>query len=213
MKALTFCDAKITSTHTAFIQFKGQFNGAMEEMSGKVQNASTLHPRCRSSCNVQPNQLGRPTRLYVEDPAPTLGIEHHTSGHLRLDSQRAVDADRRTVAHVASEVVRARRHQDLVDRAVADGGGELSYGAHRDLAQLPAVQHEGTRGGAAERHDQPSWDAGDRHGQLDEVEERCCVGVHLPCDARVLSWGRGRAHCVCVCVCHTSRRTLWVCSL
>ena len=104
-------------------------SGAMEEMLQKVQKANTLHHICRSSCDVQPNQLGRPTRLYIEDPAPTLGIEHHTSGHLRLDSQRAVDADRRPTTHVASQVVRARRHQDLVDRAVADGGGELSYGA------------------------------------------------------------------------------------
>ena len=73
--------------------------GAMDEMSGqKVQQANTLHRRCRSSCNVQPNQLGRPTRLYQKDPAPTVtgvAIEHHTSGHLRLDGHSAVDADRR----------------------------------------------------------------------------------------------------------------------
>jgi len=41
MQALTSCDAKIMSTRTAASQFKGQFKGAMEEMSGKVQNAST----------------------------------------------------------------------------------------------------------------------------------------------------------------------------
>jgi multimeric flavodoxin WrbA len=41
MQALTSCDAKIMSTRTAAGQFKGQFKGAMEEMSGKVQNAST----------------------------------------------------------------------------------------------------------------------------------------------------------------------------
>ena len=96
MQALTHCDAKITSTCTTAGQIKGQFKGAMEEMPGqKVQKANTLHRICRSSRNVQPNQLGRPARLYVEDSAaPTLGIEHHASGHLRLDSQRAVDADR-----------------------------------------------------------------------------------------------------------------------
>ena len=95
MRALTYCDAKITSTCTTAGQIKGQFKGAMEEMSGqKVQKANTLHIRCTSSRDVQPNQLGRPARLYVEDPAPTLGIEHHAFGHLRLDCQRAVDADR-----------------------------------------------------------------------------------------------------------------------
>ena len=32
---LTLCDAKFTSTRTAVGQFKGQFNGAMDESSGK----------------------------------------------------------------------------------------------------------------------------------------------------------------------------------
>ena len=113
MQTLTICDAKVVSTRIAVGQFKGQFKGAMEELSGKVQKASskskhrvmdempqrvqkanTLHQKCISSCNVQPNQLGRPARLYLKDPAPTLGIEHHTSRHLRLDGQGAVDADR-----------------------------------------------------------------------------------------------------------------------
>ena len=35
MQALTYCGAKITSTRTAVGQFKGQFNGAMDESSGK----------------------------------------------------------------------------------------------------------------------------------------------------------------------------------
>jgi len=43
MQALTHWDANITSTRTAVGQFKGQFKGAMDEMSGKVQNASA-HP-------------------------------------------------------------------------------------------------------------------------------------------------------------------------
>ena len=156
----------------------GSIRGKLEEMSQRVQKASSLH-RNISSGNVQPDQLGRPARLYHKDPAPTLGIEHHASGNLRLDGHGAVDADRRPTAHVASEVVRARRHQDLVDRAVVDGGGELSDAAHQDLVQLPAVQHEGGRTCAAELHDQTCWDAGDRHGQVDEVEEPCRVDVHL----------------------------------
>jgi hypothetical protein len=65
----------------------------MEEISQRVQKASSLH-RSISSCNVQPNQLGHPSRLYLKDLAPTLGIEHHTSRHLRLDGQGAADADR-----------------------------------------------------------------------------------------------------------------------
>jgi len=46
MQALTSCDANITSTtstQTATGQFKGQFQGAKEEMSQNVQNASS-HP-------------------------------------------------------------------------------------------------------------------------------------------------------------------------
>jgi len=43
MQALTYCDAKVMSTRTAAGQFKGQFKEAMEEMSQKVQNASS-HP-------------------------------------------------------------------------------------------------------------------------------------------------------------------------
>ena len=41
MQALTCCDAKFMSTRTAAGQFNGRFNGAMEEMWQKVQNAST----------------------------------------------------------------------------------------------------------------------------------------------------------------------------
>jgi len=44
MQALTACDAKITSTRTANSQFKG----AMDEMSQKVQKASTHVPMPRS---------------------------------------------------------------------------------------------------------------------------------------------------------------------
>ena len=35
MQTLTNCGPKITSTRTAVGQFKGQFNGAMDESSGK----------------------------------------------------------------------------------------------------------------------------------------------------------------------------------
>ena len=35
MQTLTPCNAKIMSTRTAVGQFKGQFNGAMDESSGK----------------------------------------------------------------------------------------------------------------------------------------------------------------------------------
>ena len=52
MQTLTSCDAKVTSTRTAVSQFKGQYNGAMEETSVKVQNACTHDLRCRSSEHV-----------------------------------------------------------------------------------------------------------------------------------------------------------------
>ena len=47
MQTLTFCGTKIMSTRTAAGQFKGQFKGAMEEVSQKAQKASThvLVPR------------------------------------------------------------------------------------------------------------------------------------------------------------------------
>ena len=45
MQALTPCDAKVVSTRTAAGQFKGQFKGAMEELSGKVQKASSKSKR------------------------------------------------------------------------------------------------------------------------------------------------------------------------
>jgi hypothetical protein len=41
MQTLTFCGTKIMSTRTAAGQFKGQFKGALEELSGKVRKAST----------------------------------------------------------------------------------------------------------------------------------------------------------------------------
>ena len=41
MQALTFWDAKVTSTCTTAGQFKCQFKGGMEELSQKVQNANT----------------------------------------------------------------------------------------------------------------------------------------------------------------------------
>ena len=114
----------------------------MDERSGTVQNASK-YSRGISSRDIQPNQPCRSTRLDGEDPAPTICIEHHTTGHLRLDGHGAIDADRRAGAHVSNKAVRARRDQDLVDGTVADGQGELRHGAHRDFIQMPAVQYEG----------------------------------------------------------------------
>ena len=37
--ALTCCDAEIKSTRTTAGQFKGQFNGAMDESSGKMRRS------------------------------------------------------------------------------------------------------------------------------------------------------------------------------
>ena len=59
MQALTSCDAKVVSTRTG--QFKGQFKGAMDARSGKVQDVSTPHYHrrgynqqcCGGYCNLQ----------------------------------------------------------------------------------------------------------------------------------------------------------------
>jgi len=64
MQTLTFCDAKITRTRTATGQSKGQFKGAMDAMSRKVQNASTHrlgrknHEHAHSSWSVQGSVQG-----------------------------------------------------------------------------------------------------------------------------------------------------------
>jgi hypothetical protein len=41
MQALTHCNANVMSTRTTAGQFMCQFMGAMEELSGEVQKAST----------------------------------------------------------------------------------------------------------------------------------------------------------------------------
>ena len=65
-----------------------------EEMSHTVQKASAVHVSRMSSCNIHPNQLGLPARLYIEDPPFSHGIEHHSSRHRGFDGEGAVDADR-----------------------------------------------------------------------------------------------------------------------
>ena len=76
--------------------------GAVEESLQSVQTENTCPPQgqtentCPSSGNVQPNQLDRTTRPNIEDPAPFLCIEHHTSWHLRFDGHGTVDAECRS---------------------------------------------------------------------------------------------------------------------
>ena len=90
-----------------------------------------------STCDIQPNQPSRPTRLDMEDPHSrlpskigTFGIEDHISRHLRLNAHGAVDADGRFAAHLSGKGVRARLNQNPVDGAVVDGCSELRYGAY-----------------------------------------------------------------------------------
>ena len=65
MQTLTYCGAKITSTRTAVGQFKGQFNGAMEERQRKVQDASAHilqrknHEHAHSTWSVRAISMGR----------------------------------------------------------------------------------------------------------------------------------------------------------
>ena len=121
---------------------QGHWKKSPEMVKAHVFKNARAH-RINASRDIQPNQPCRPTRLDIEDPAPTICIEHHTTGHLRLDGHGTIDADCRTGAHVSRKAVRARRDQYLVDGAVVDGIDELRHGAHRDFVQMPAVQHEG----------------------------------------------------------------------
>ena len=57
MQALTHWDANITITRTAVGQFKGQFKGAMDNSSRKVQNANAhsivLRTHTKHSLSIQ----------------------------------------------------------------------------------------------------------------------------------------------------------------
>ena len=57
IQALTNCDAKVMSTRTAAGQFKGQFKGAMDNSSRKVQNANAhfiaLRTHTKHSLSIQ----------------------------------------------------------------------------------------------------------------------------------------------------------------
>jgi hypothetical protein len=159
MRALTakgtYCDAKTMRTR-AQQPVSSRARSSWKESAERFKVHAFKNVRAHisiSSRDIQPNQPCRPTRRNLEDPAPTIGIEHHTSGHLRLNGRGAVDADRRISAHVSGKAVRARRNQDLVDRAVANGRGELRHGAHRYFVQMPAVQHEGRHIGSGDPHD------------------------------------------------------------
>ena len=60
MQALTHCNATFMSTRTAAGQFKGQFKGAMEEMSRQGKKASIQNqPCCHGYCSLQSSPLRR----------------------------------------------------------------------------------------------------------------------------------------------------------
>ena len=64
VQALTCCDDEFMSTHTAAGQFQGKFKGAMDEVSQKVQNASThvlqrqSHEHAHNSRSVEESVQG-----------------------------------------------------------------------------------------------------------------------------------------------------------
>ena len=78
------------------------------------------------SPNVQPDQLGPASSRDIDDPPRSLGVEHGAPGHLRLDGQVAVDAERRTARHVAAELVGARHQHDPAHRAITECRNEVS---------------------------------------------------------------------------------------
>eukprot|EP00964_Phaeocystis_antarctica_P058930 scaffold34975_cov66-Phaeocystis_antarctica.AAC.4 len=45
--------------------------------------------------DIKTDQFGRATGLDIDDAAQSLGVEHDAPGHLRLDGDGAVDAQRR----------------------------------------------------------------------------------------------------------------------
>ena len=55
MQTITYCDDKVMSTRTAAGQFKGQFKGAMDNSSRKVQNANahSIDLRTHTSTHFQ----------------------------------------------------------------------------------------------------------------------------------------------------------------
>ena len=64
MQTLTYCDAEVTSTRTTVSQFKGHWM----ILQGKFKRRA--HISRISSRDIQSNQLGRPTSLYLEDRRP-----------------------------------------------------------------------------------------------------------------------------------------------
>eukprot|EP00964_Phaeocystis_antarctica_P129244 scaffold93087_cov67-Phaeocystis_antarctica.AAC.2 len=93
-------------------------------------NASSKTHICRSpSRDVQPDQLSPASGRDMDDPPRSLGVEHDAAGHLRLDGNGAVDAERRTAfvgAHVVGELVGARHQHDPAHRAIVECRNEVT---------------------------------------------------------------------------------------
>ena len=66
MQALTGCDANVMSTRTTVGQFKCQFKGAMEDMSGQVQNANTHILQCQNHENHEHAHNSRSVQVPVQ---------------------------------------------------------------------------------------------------------------------------------------------------
>ena len=114
----TFCD--ISSIARVRVRVRARVGvevGVGVGVGVGVRSTAEYRAYGASSCDMQPNQLGRPARLYNKDPPFSHGIEHHSSRHLGFDGQGTVDADRRSVAHihVTGKLVYARQQHDPVD--------------------------------------------------------------------------------------------------
>ena len=88
MQALTYCNAIVMSTRTTVGQFKGQFKGAMEELSQKVQNANTHtlrrqnHEHAHSIRSVQGSSMG-----HMEEMSQN--VQNASSHPIRLRTHKA----------------------------------------------------------------------------------------------------------------------------
>ena len=107
MQTLTYCNAKITSTRTAVGQFKGQFNGAMEDMSGKVENASTHALQCQSSEHA-----------------------HTAVGQFKGQFSGAMEEMSQTVQNANTHILRSQNHEHAHSSRSVQGSVQWGDGGH-----------------------------------------------------------------------------------
>eukprot|EP00964_Phaeocystis_antarctica_P063382 scaffold38033_cov69-Phaeocystis_antarctica.AAC.3 len=97
MQALTHCNTTFMSMRTAAGQFKGQFKGAMEELSRQGKKASTHNKlRCRGYCRLRswPLRWNRHRRHRPASREIEVKLHRGDGGNdwARAESERTADA-------------------------------------------------------------------------------------------------------------------------